>query len=250
MNSEASKKAMNIELLEKVKSTLNSVPLTLPDGTKLSIDKFGGVSVYGPQKHPNSLSDTDDIFNCIKKLIEEEAKNRPLNFFPKDEDGQYYVPFKKDDIEDELVLPCVTFSVLEEEPGPWGRGNPGSPNTSQLKPVLRAEVADPDDANKTIMILSRRLSGKFKLTCWGENARSTDDLRKWLDHVIQMNMWYFTYSGLNQLHFEKRTADKVSKVDGKTMHSRGLEYYYMLERLQWLSVDNLREIIIKLNLVS
>lgn len=239
------------EIVEKsIRSSSNKEKFTLPNGSTLNFDDYGGAYVCGPQRHIGSISDTDDIFISIKTLLETEALNRPLNFFLKDKEDKPYVPFRKENVEDELHLPCVTFSVVEEEPGPFGRGGMGQPNTVQLKPVLRTEFPDPDDANKTIFLFSRRLAGKIKLTCWAEQAKDVDDLRKWLDHVIQMNMWYFTYSGLNQFHFSKRLTDSVVKVSGKSMHSRSLEYYFMYEKLQWQSEDNLKTIILQLNLVS
>ena len=82
MTSEITKKELNVELLEKVKSSLNSMPLSLPDGTRLSIDKFGGVSVYGPQKHPNSVSDTDDIFNCCLLYTSPSPRDRQKSRMP------------------------------------------------------------------------------------------------------------------------------------------------------------------------
>jgi hypothetical protein len=221
-------------------------------GGQIRIEEDGSVTYLGPQRMIGACKDTDDIFKALKNLLNSEAKNRPIAILQREGPADEYshVNFFKNGIEFKERKPYITFKVDSEVLGPFGKGPAGSPNTRQINWVLRGEYPDPNDSGNTILVYSKRYAGEISLTCNTESAENADDLRKWLSHVIETNMWYFTYSGIGKFFFLSRSGDYTEKVNETTIHKRTLRYYFEYERLNWISVYKLRELVIDLQIVN
>lgn len=227
--------------------------------TKSKLDPLPNALTIGPdgeiylRKRDNTLgpaASIDGVFTILDNLFKQSLKDYSnVSFASKDANGSKYINFVRHMPDKELELPCIVWKVLWGKPGAFGQGVEMNATAEQRKPFYRETVADPDNIDKKILVFSQRKDYHIELCVCGRNAHQSDEIRSWMEKVIENNGWYFKLHGLNEFLWSERLSDQTRLIESVPIYCRPNKYYVSTTTLSWISENTLDSLIISAELI-
>lgn len=211
---------------------------------KLSIDRYiSKLEATSPIETDNRFGLTlIDFFYLVKNVLivrqntENIAENKRILFL-------------EDQPPEDLNTEAITFEMKKRLPGLISRGSSQTNGVREITPHVRSVSEDTENPGQRIIE-----TGKYSdhIVYFYTYARSSMvALRRalWLENTLDSFNWFFRYFGFRVNHEE--TLEKEDEMIGNLRLVRyPVSYFVRCDNLFYVSSQELREIVLKMNLQS
>jgi hypothetical protein len=180
-----------------------------------------------------------EFYDLVRQAIEnyEERQGVPQ---------ELKINFTEEEPDVESETEVITFSLVEREPGGWGRGAFGEANVKNRRPIIRALGTDPADPGSRQLVTGFWYENCVRFTCWARTNKAANARAEWFENLMEEYMWWFVLQGVPRVLFKKQHADIVTVVQNNKWYGRPIDYDVKTEKLRVFREKTLEEIILKL----
>lgn len=188
---------------------------------------------------PGPSKNIVEVMELIRQAIIDYESRTNVN-----QDAKVHLTYEKPDREAELE--AISISLAVREPGMYSQGRPGEGKIKNRRPVLREHVDDPDNPGYKRAVLGYFYDNTLRLTCWARTSKQANLRALWLEDVMEEYTWFFVYSGVNRIFYDRRREEITHEVEGNKIYGRPIDYFVRTEKLRNVSQKTLEEIVVNL----
>lgn len=142
----------------------------------------------------------------------------------------------------------IVFSLQKREPGAFSQGAPLEGKVKNMRPLLREEKDDPDNAGYRLATIGYFHDNIVRFTCWARTNKVANARALWFEGMMEEYSWWFKTQGVDRVLFMGREKDQVLFHDQNKWYGRPLDYFVRTETLRVYSEKTLEEILINVGI--
>lgn len=188
-------------------------------------------------RSPKSTKSLNEVYDLVRQAIDDYERRANL-------DTKNKILFTEEELDHTSEGEIITFSLVKREPGAFGQGAPFESKVRNLRPILRENVADPENPGYRLATFGYWHDNIISFTCWAKTNKAANARALWFESLMEDYSWWFKAQGVDRTLFWGRGEDKTLFAQNNKWYGRPMSYFVRTETLRVFSEKTLEEIII------
>lgn len=239
-----------IKLLESTLRTdiLDPDLVKTPEGIKVIVEQQFNHLVQEAipderSKTPGAAKNIIETLELIRTaILEYEARAHTT------EDGKIDVVFE--DPDKDLEVETISLQFNDRIAGSFAQGGIREGSVKNRRPIMREILDDPDNPGYKRVVLGYFFDNTVTMTCWARTNKQANARALWLESLMQEYTWFFRFSGVNRILYDKWQKPKTIQVNNNRYYGRPIDYFVRTEKIVNVSQKTLEEICIRVAMRS
>jgi hypothetical protein len=180
----------------------------------------------------------NEYYDLVKQAIDDLERRANL-------DTKNKILFTEEEPDYKSEGEIITFSLVKREPGAFGQGAPFESKVRNLRPILRENVADPENPGYRLATLGYWHDNLVRFTCWAKTNKTANDRALWFEDLMENYSWWFKAQGVDRCLFWERGEDQTLFSQNNKWYGRPINYFVRTEKVRVFSEKTLEELVIQ-----
>jgi hypothetical protein len=205
----------------------------------------GYVSNLGARQDQTPISgfELNEFFILVKNAIRSRQRSEGIS-------DDKTLLFLEEDPPEKLDTEAITFYLQSRLPGSFSQGAAGNGKVKEVRGHVRATREHPQHPSEKLITMGRFYDNWIVFNIYTKTNKQARERLLWFEKVMDGFNWYFRAHGYVVVEENVGARDRVKISDNLTLTKYPITYYVRTDDNYFISTQELKEIIIDVEMAN